>query len=233
MTGWFDGFARRTAQRAGNAHVSRPGQVSRRRVIAGGSAAVATAWTAPMLMASSAAAVGVSACDATNPLFCPGATIAQSVCCPPNTTCTVVNGQAGCAAVGEPGGNCGNQGVGICRAGFKCNGNLGQCNSCSAPNICGGEGAECCPTGETAQCFGDGLVCDEQLNTGNFFCRKQCTSNAGCTALQVCAPGGFCAEPCRTSSTCAQGSACVTLPGAPPPFVGFCEYKGTGNLTCP
>src|SRR4051812_1093754 len=93
MAGWFDSFAKKSAQRTVNAHVGRTSQISRRRLIVGGSAAVGAAWTAPILMASSAAAVGASTCTATE-TYC-GSDPATARCCPATSACDPTGGVNG------------------------------------------------------------------------------------------------------------------------------------------
>src|SRR4029079_19126919 len=140
MAGWFENVAKRSAQRVGtNVHIGRHAQISRRRMIVGGSAAAATAWTAPMLMASSAAAVTASACPAGR-LVC-GPDPATSGCCPNGQPCNPTGGLGGTpSCTNEIGGICGNSGNGLCRV-VHCNGNANVprgCNGCSQQPICGG-----------------------------------------------------------------------------------------------
>ncbi len=58
MSAWFDTYARRSAR----ASTPVPRGVSRRRVLTGGSAAVASAWAVPLLTSAPAYAYGVSSC---------------------------------------------------------------------------------------------------------------------------------------------------------------------------
>lgn len=108
---------------------------------------------------------------------------------------------------GGLGQTCGNQGQGTCNQPYHCNGNVTQCNSCYDPNICGGEGASCCPTA-AAQCD-TGLTCLAQGSTpGYSFCRKPCTTAANCVNGQVCSDG-YCAKACTTKSDCLGSSVCT------------------------
>jgi len=231
MASWFDAYAKRSARRA--AHVDEVGDagLSRRRLLVGGTAAVTAAWAAPVLLASSAAAVGQSTCPSPN-VYCPGSTFAGSKCClpfPDENCVQSTTGDAVCAPPTTGGGFCGNFGQGICRTGYKCNGNSGQCNQCAQPNVCGGEGAQCCSNKpDVAGCAGSGLTCVAQAGTpGAAFCRKTCTTGDQCTPSQGC-NGGFCADPCTRSSDCGTVSAPFG------PLIcsgGFCTYAADGNLT--
>ncbi len=243
MSGWFDKHAKRSATSLPPSAAGSVGP-SRRRVILGGSAAVATAWTAPMLMASSAAAVGLSACPATRIKVCTDGT---QVCCPNATdTCTINSvGQPVCAAPGTPGGFCGDCGNGTCPQGYKCNGNDQQNNGAEASNVCGGEGAQCCPRNQAfGGCFGEHLTCvgvvgGDQAITG--FCRKSCTSAADCRTTGVTPGSPRCpqvpsAQTCSTNTTGTRycGKACTTDAGCTGSQIcafGTCSYNRDGNLT--
>lgn len=218
--GWFDDLAKRSAQRASSAE---PGSgLSRREVLARGAVVAGVAWTAPMLMATQAAAQGLSACPTGQ--LCGDA--GNQICCPNSTdTCNIIDGTPTCTPVGEAGGSCGNMGQGVCNQPYKCNGNTNQCNNCAEPNICGGEGAECCAESE---CFTEGgLTCVQQTGgdgvqaTG--FCRRPCTTDANCNTGQVC-NGGFCAEDCSTDSDCTGAAICRD---------SVCTYQVDGGVTCP
>lgn len=218
MAGWFDEHAMKSA-RASTAGVSR------RRVLVGGSAVAAT-WTAPMLMASSAAAAGLSACTGFI-VTCPNN--APSICCPISTdVCGPdANGTLGCRAAGSGGGSCGNSGQGICTGAFKCNGNSDQCNSCTTPNRCGGEGAQCCVAKpDVAGCFGNDLVCTAQGDSGAAFCRKTCSATKPCATGQIC-DGGVCAETCTASSQCLGRATCTGTAANP----GVCLSQEDGGLS--
>ena len=236
MAGWFDNAAKRSAQRAGtNIHIGRHAQISRRRMIVGGSAAAATAWTAPMLMASSAAAVTASACPAGS--FVCGPDPATSVCCPNGQTCNPTGGLGGTPSCqNEIGGVCGNQGSGLCRV-VHCNGNANvpnQCNDCSQSNICGGEGAVCFTNADCAQAPGITLVCSPANSTSGTtsYCRRTCTSDAGCSnaplRVQFCDTStGFCAQHCARDNQCQPSGNCVNPhpAGSPPPDNSICFYS--------
>jgi hypothetical protein len=224
------------------------GGVSRRRVMIGGSATVAAtaaAWTAPSLMASAAAAVGLSACPPDQIKVC---TDGSQTCCPGVLdTCNIVNNEQVCSPPTEPGGFCGNCGNGSCKEGYKCNGNDTQSNNAEATNLCGGEGAQCCPGNEdVAGCFADNLTCVSTTEAGTGFCRKECSTAADCRTdgvtagnencpqipgAQTCADYGsanYCAKTCSKDSDCNAGTGCATPPGGGPKV---CLYKVDGNLS--
>lgn len=238
MAGWFDTHAKKSATTTKMDLVA-SGGVSRRRVMIGGSATVAAtaaAWTAPTLMASAAAATGLSVCPADRIKQC---TDGSSTCCPNATdTCTIVGGQQVCSAVTQPGGTCSNCGNGQCAGAYKCSGNEIQDNNAERTNICGGEGAQCCPgKPAVAGCFGDNLTCVQQ-EAGAGFCRKSCTDagdcrtdgvtpgNPRCTGSnpgpQVCS-AGYCAKTCTRDADCNAGAACNSA--------GVCNYPKDGQLT--
>lgn len=217
VAGWFDSLAKRSARRASEPAEQASG-LSRREVIGRGALVAGVAWTAPMLMATQAAAVGASVCPLDQQ--CQGTNNFE--CCAPDDICNVLDdGTAVCSAPGEGGGSCGNMGQGICDAPFKCNGNSNQCNNCADPNICGGEGAQCCSQEE---CFGD-FVCTSQdaAAGGASFCRQECVSNGDCNTGQVCT-NGLCAEPCTANSQCLGTAIC---------FQGFCGFQVDGGVVCP
>jgi hypothetical protein len=184
MSGWFDSVAKRSARAQASSGAGRG--LTRRQVVRG--AAIGVAWTAPMIVATSAPAWAV-------------------------------------ASEGNLGGSCGNQGQGTCNSPYHCNGNLNQCNTCFDPNICGGEGAQCCNNSECVP----GTVCTLQTTTGDSFCRRTCTGGPGqgsCQTGQNCI-GGLCAKACVTNAGCLGSAVCI---GAP---VGTCSYQKDGNFTCP
>lgn len=217
VAGWFDDLAKRSARRADQP--AQPGGSLSRREVLGRSAVVAgVAWTAPMLMATRAAAASVSVCTT---FVCTNTSNTAQICCPnASDTCQTdpLTGAPVCIPVGQGGGSCGNLGQGICAAPFKCNGNDNQCNDCARPNICGGEGAQCC---NQAECFGD-FTCTAQPTAegGASFCRKPCS--AGCNAGQEC-DGDFCAETCTRNADCLGTAFCAG---------GFCTYQVDGGVTC-
>jgi hypothetical protein len=132
---------------------------------------------------------------------------------------------------GGLGQTCGNKGQGTCNQPYHCNGNVNQCNSCYDPNICGGEGASCCPTA-AAQCD-VGLICAPQGSTpGYYFCRKPCAT--GCTTGQVCDSSTatpYCAKTCAVDSDCLGSAACAKLHPTDPS--GYCTYqKDTTAVLC-
>src|SRR3954468_15974578 len=95
MADWFDRYAKKSAQRGNSAQVGGTNSISRRRLIVGGSSAVATAWTAPMLMSSPAyAAVGQSACS-TGQTFCGTTSTGIPVCCDAGNACDPTGGPGG------------------------------------------------------------------------------------------------------------------------------------------
>ena len=241
MAGWFDKHAKKSAERAQITSASAPG-ISRRRVLVGGTTAVAAAWTAPVLMASSAAAAGLSVCPADRITACDDG---SQTCCPNATdTCVIVNGQQTCNAPTEPGGFCGNCGNGQCKDGYKCNGNDVQSNNAQQTNLCGGEGAQCCTSKpNVAACFSDKLVCTPTGGpAGTAFCRKPCNSAADCRTAgavlgnencpqvpgaQICSQG-FCAKTCTKDGDCNGTATCAAPAGG---GAKVCGYNTDGNLS--
>lgn len=226
MAGWFDTYAKSSSQRAprGLGETSETSGVSRRRVLAGGSVAVA-AWTAPVLFASPAAAAGISTCPTTQIKTC---TNGAQICCPNGSDICQLTGAGStptCVAQGTAGGFCGNFGQGICPNAYKCNGNAAQCNTCVQANVCGGEGAQCCPgKPQVAGCYnsqeGDRLVCVQQ-SSGTGFCRQPCSTSTQCSAGQTCR-SGYCAKVCTKNGDCNGSARCNG---------GVCEYNVDGNLS--
>jgi hypothetical protein len=221
MAGWFDSYAKNSAQRSDSVKVGRTAQVSRRRLIVGGSAAVGAAWTAPILMASSAAAVGASACSSPN-TFCTNGNPATAECCPSGSTCNPTGGIGGVPSCeNEVGGLCHNSGTGSCRVNsVHCNGNANSpktCNYCVKSPICGGEGAVCTTDADCANEPGLNPPFLQTCSSANTpagstakFCRRQCTSNAGCNNGQFCdTTTHFCVASCTKDSDCMSPGACV------------------------
>ena len=224
MAGWFDSYARKSAERTENVRIGRTSGVSRRRFVVGGSAAVATAWTAPMLLSSPAyAGVGASACPP-NSVFCgTDASGTTAVCCAPGDQCFPTSGNGGGAACqNELGGPCSNEGQGTCNAPYHCNSAanhnaINQCNGCGRQNKCGGEGATC---GDNSQCEDlnidpavQGSVCSDANRTTTFkYCRKTCSSNGDCNVNA----GQFCDQVthlCALHCTAANASQVCQNPG--------------------
>ena len=210
MARWFDETAKSAARRdvAGTQHEG----MTRRTVITRGAVVAGVAWTAPMLMQTRAYA-GMSMCPAPG-VYCAG-TSGIPQCCPVGTLCNIdlVTGVPTCAAVGTPGGTCGNQGNGNggCTL-AKCNGNDNQCNGCAKPNICGGESAYCGTGGDVCA---SGLECTAFGSVaGKKHCRRVCTVDSDCNTAQICDSNKFCAEVCgtvtpSTTSTCQGGGTCA------------------------
>ena len=237
MAGWFDKYAKKSAAQAiSGDRVT--GGISRRRVLVGGSVAVASAWTAPVLLASSAAAT--VSCPAPNVLTT--CVDASQKCCPPPVdrdpyTCGSAT-DTNCIPPRELGGTCGNQGQGVggCNNGaqIKCNSmsNGKGCNYCRTPHVCGGEGAEC---GTNADCFGGGTtaICTDvgAKTAGEKFCRRLCTAPGGCGNTQNYSGGkqeicdtntGYCAFPCSNDNQCDNAAGRCESTGADPQK--FCQY---------
>jgi hypothetical protein len=212
MSGWFDSYAKRSA-RASAPTVS---SVSRRRVLTGGSVAMAAAWSAPLLTSAPAHAYGSSTCAADHicgPLnelqyCCPG----QIGTNPGQYTCTQDSNNAwGCAQNGTVGGTCTNSGQGTagCSAGaaqnIYCNGNSGQCTcgSTNVPfpsNVCGGYGSQC---EANAQCA-PGFTC-----VNAHFCAPTCSVSDPCGGNLSCM-GGVCRQPCQQKNDCTSRAATCT-----------------------
>jgi len=226
MAGWFDGYAKRSAQRSQSVHVGRTSSISRRRLIVGGSSAAAAAWTAPMLTSSPAyAAVGQSACP-TGTSFCGTTTTGIPVCCDPGNACDPTGGPGGGAVCQtQLGGRCSNAGQGLCSAPLHCNSAfnanaINQCNGCDRRNRCGGEGAVCtvdiqCETGHcnNSNTGGSGLS----------YCRRSCVANSDCNTPQFCDQAThFCALHCTTANA---GQICQNP--------GFCETTGAVDSANP
>ena len=224
MAGWFDSYARKSARRAENAHVGRTSAVSRRRFVVGGTAAVATAWTAPMLMSSPAyAGAGASACPAGT--FCGLANDGSPVCCPVAGTCQPTGG-VGNSAVCENllGGSCSNSGQGTCSAPYHCNSAenanaINQCNGCFRQNKCGGEGATCGSASDCEDLSPDPLTKASTCSTANrtttfSYCRRTCATNSDCNVAggQFCdSSTGLCGRRCtaaNASSVCQNPGSC-------------------------
>lgn len=227
MSGWFDKYAQSTAR----------SNVSRRRVLAG-SAAVGATWTVPVIFASKAAAVGLSTCASPN-VLCQGSTWNNNRCCTATEICyPSTTGPASCEAPGTVGGECTNNGVGICFGSTKCNAasNGNACNHCQYPHTCGGEGAGCTTN---ADCYGSSAtpalsICTA---TGNLplsngstpkVCRRICTSNTGCATGQDCVTVTglsvmVCATRCTADNQC-SGSTCGTVAGSG--TQKYCNYAG-------
>ena len=212
MARWFDDTAKSAARR--DVAGSPPDGMTRRTVITRGAVVAGVAWTAPLLMQTRAYA-GASAC-LTGTIVCTG-TNGRQACCTSTQTCYVDStGLPTCIPQGSPGGICTNEGVGVCTDpnGVKsnCNGhsNPPQCNACSKPHICGGEAAPC--DGVTLLCA-PGLTCAFSQNGGvaqtQKFCRKPCTTNAGCASGQICDTTNFCAQTCTAKSNCQGEEQCV------------------------
>ena len=173
MTGWFDAAAKRSARSAvaseSSAESDGAGNMSRRKVLVGGAAVAGLAWTAPVLMATTAYADGVSTCPPAN--LCPSGTpVAGQVCCggavgtgSSDYTCSGSIGSYTCIPPGEPGGNCTNSGGGV----SGCISNDIHCNNDKVKNICGGYGAICTITANPA--CAPGLTCTVEKNQS--FCR--------------------------------------------------------------
>lgn len=226
MTGWFDNLAKGSAQRKDNVRVGRSAAVSRRRLIASGTAVAATAWTAPILMASSAAAVGLSAC-LSGETYCSNGNLLTARCCPAGSTCVPTGGIDGTPSCeNEVGGICKNSGTGSCRVNsVHCNGNANTpktCNYCDERPICGGEGAVCTTDSDCAQSPTTGFLqtCSSVNSTDGTtkFCRHRCVSSTGCASGQYCDSTGFCAAHCTADSDCM----------AP----GTCQNPGTADSIC-
>lgn len=220
MARWFDEKAKSAARRD-VAPSPREG-VTRRTVLTRGAVVAGVAWTAPILMQTRAYA-GASLCG-------PGTFVCQGLqtvnptvkCCLSMTstyagdTCTTDStGTPTCIPPGTAGGICTNSGVGVCTDpnGVKsnCNGQFSppQCNSCSAPHICGGEAAQCDSTIKCAP----GLFCVMSQNGGvpqtQLFCRKSCALGQPCAAGQICDSTSFCAQTCLKDSDCQGSEKCV------------------------
>lgn len=236
MAGWFDSYAKKSAERTESVHVGRTSGISRRRLIVGGSAAVGAAWTAPILMASSAAAVGQSACAPTD-TYCTNGNVSTAICCPSGVTCNPTGGILGSPSCeNEVGGICHNSGTGNCRVlTVHCNGNANTpktCNYCIQAPICGGEGAVCSTDADCAQVPGATPPFHQTCSPDNTpalstakFCRRLCTSDAGCSAGQFCDTGtGFCAAHCTKDSDCMSPGSCLTNTTYPD---GICLYTAT------
>ena len=232
MSGWFDSYAKRSAQRApaSASHNGRTG-LTRRQVIVRGSVVAAAAWTAPTLLASSAAAVGQSTCKS-GETYCTNGSVSTGLCCPANYTCypSANAGQPYCAPPDVLGGTCSNSGEGVCSDGSKCNSGAANggksCNYCTYAHTCGGEGSQC---NQNSDCFGSGTgfsTCspNNAKTSGSKFCRRICTNNAGCNtgAGQQCYQG-LCSLTCQTDKDCPDGSAGCNANG-------YCNYMDQGGI---
>jgi len=236
MAGWFDSYAKKSAQRTESVHIGRTSGISRRRVIVGGTAAVGAAWTAPILMASPAAALGRSACPSPG-TYCTNGDPASAACCAPGSACDLTGGVGGLpGCVGQVGGPCGNSGNG--RGGCNlahCNGNDNtpdECQACADQPICGGESALCNPALGNAQCAQEPSIgflqtCSNANNNGStlYYCRHQCTADSGCAVGQFCDSNThFCAKHCTKDNQCMSPGLCVTDTTYPN---GICVYTAT------
>lgn len=217
MARWFDDAAKAAARRE-LAAATPPKGVTRRTALKRGAVIAGVAWTAPVLMQTRAYA-GASMC-ATGTTPCFGTSPSTAVaCCATGQVCNTnaTTGVPTCAAPNDPGGVCGNQGVGECTSTSSvksnCNGKLDQCNGCRTQYICGGEAAPC----NSVDLCAPGLTCTSAGGaTGSgSHCRKKCTSSAGCNTGQVCDTNGFCAQDCGpapagTGGKCQGAQSCVT-----------------------
>ena len=211
MARWFDNAARSAARRGQAAAVHPSEGLTRRTVLTRGAVVAGVAWTAPLLMQTRAYA-GASMCG-TGTFACPGTgTNTSVICCTTLTqTCqTDLAGVPSCPGINDPGGKCGNQGVGECTSSTgirsNCNGNLKECNNCSKTYICGGEGAPC----NTTDICGPGTVCAPALGSTLTYCRKVCVTSGDCTGGQLCDSTNYCAEPCKVDSDCIGKETCVS-----------------------
>ena len=206
MSGWFDRAAKRSAGRTlGSSAAGSQGGTSRRHVIAGGAAAVGTAWAAPVLMGAAPAYAGISTCPDAN--LCPGKPVtANTVCCPGPVVpgAGTADGQYNCntgttpysctPAPGTVGGLCTNEGQGTSGCvtnSVKCNG-----NKKNGANICGGPGAQCSSNSDCT----NSMVCSGAVCKGK--AGDPCYANVGC-ATNVCSgsPSGNVGSP--WGGTCA------------------------------
>jgi hypothetical protein len=220
MPGWFDTHAKRSARASG---VKAP-SVSRRRVLTGGSAAVAGAWAAPMLASAPAYAYGVSGCS--NNKIC-GASNTLQICCtgivtgPGAThTCAVDSDTGGnvCYANSGNGGFCGNNGNGSCNSGGgRCSGNATNC-TCGAgsvaptyfPHTCGGYGATCTSGAGSATGCAPGYACSGQV------CYEVCGGSVSCPSGFACIATGStstCRKTCSDDTPCPKMTTCNTSAG--------------------
>lgn len=231
MPGWFDTYAKRTARAASKP----PLGVSRRRVIAGGSAAVGLAWAAPLLTSAPAYAYGVSGCASNQICGNPGPNELQ-YCCPgvvsgtspvPTHDCRVEGGLNTCYPKTGNGAFCGNQGNGQCNNTTKAN-----CNSNNAGCNCGPGYAA--PTYFPHTCGGYGATCKADV---------ECASGYICTNLNTTGPnqGGVCAQSCSSSSSCPTNFTCAASASPATASGNTCRRNCTsgapecpknGNSTC-
>lgn len=177
MTGWFDAAAKRSARSAvaseSSAESDGAANMSRRKVLVGGAAVAGLAWTAPVLMATTAYADGISTCPTDR--ICPPGT--GQLCCPgvigtgsDQYTCSSVNGTYTCIPAGDLGGNCTNSGQGTSGCNQPNTTNPIHCNGVRAKNICGGVGAICDPSASPA--CAAGLTCQNSTDDPlHYFCR--------------------------------------------------------------
>lgn len=175
MGTFFDDSAKASAER----HPGVAG-LTRRHLIQRGALVVGTAWTAPMLLSTTPAWAGASVCanqPGTVYSVCGDNT---TRCCAPSIPACVLNITTNHYECGVPlGGNCGNNGDGVC------NGGLNRCNHLATYSICGGAGALC--DFNNAGVCAPGVVCAPTLGVKGSRC------------------GGV-GAPCTTSTECANGS---------------------------
>jgi hypothetical protein len=168
---WFDDAAKRAA---GGSGTERSRRVTRRGALKRGAVIGTAAWTAPLILSSTAHAAGISQCTtvvcgtAPNQVCCPAGDpctnntccatlVCSGMCCPDPGQATACNNGI---CPGELGGLCKNQGAGA----SGCRVNSTKCNN-QTPNICGGPGSKCV---SNADCVSG--MCNVGQGQGNNFC---------------------------------------------------------------